>query len=147
VVPGAANLNGDWSPIANRDGVYSFVNNDWKSFTQNTDAALDSINSIVSVVVDPLDENHAFAGSWIDGLVEFRDDQVVAVHDENNSSLQSDAAWNGRVGIGGIAYDDDNNLWICNTSANEPISVLTSGGAWRSFGFNSNINRKLLYGG
>ncbi|MBK8194760.1 MAG: hypothetical protein IPK76_16660 [Lewinellaceae bacterium] len=53
---------------------------------------------------------------------------------KSNSILQSaGAAGADRTAIGGMAFDQDNNLWICNYSAESPIAVLKADGTPRNF--------------
>ena len=72
-------------------------------------------------------------GSYIEGLVEVdpASDEITA-YNTDNSTLQI-AQQDIRVRVGGLAFDEDNNLWVSNNSAPAPLSVLMPGGEWRSF--------------
>lgn len=88
---------------------------------------------LISVVVDPSDPLHVFAASWGYGLVEYENGQPVEIYRETNSSLQNAIPGGDVVRIGGLAYDQDGNLWMTNTGVSEPISVLKADGTWKSF--------------
>jgi hypothetical protein len=88
---------------------------------------------LISLVVDPSDPAHVFAASWGYGLVEYIDGKPENIYRENNSSLQNAVPGGDVVRIGGLAYDQEENLWMTNTAVSEPISVLKSDGTWKSF--------------
>lgn len=88
---------------------------------------------LISLVVDPSDPAHVFAASWGYGLVEYIEGKPGTIYRENNSSLQNAVPGGDVVRIGGLAYDQDENLWMTNTAVTEPISVLKSDGTWKSF--------------
>lgn len=88
---------------------------------------------LITLAVDPDDPNHIFAGSWGFGLVEYQDSKLVENYREENSSLQSIIPGGDVIRIGGVAFDNNKNLWMTNTKVAEPISVLKSDGSWKSF--------------
>ncbi|MBT3245187.1 MAG: hypothetical protein HN352_18730, partial [Bacteroidetes bacterium] len=87
----------------------------------------------ITLAVDPDDPTHMFTGSWGFGLIEYRESKVVKNHRESNSTLQSIIPGGDAVRIGGLAYDNDRNLWMTNSKVAEPISVMKSDGTWKSF--------------
>ncbi len=124
-------VSGGVTPIYNnvfRPGILMQFNKErWRS-SINYD-----FQDLISIAVDPRDENHVFAASWGYGLVEYKDGEPVEVYNETNSSLQNAVPGQNVVRIGGVTYDDDNNLWMTNTAVQEPISVLKNDGTWKSF--------------
>lgn len=144
--------SGNWGNNFSKEGVHHYANGEWRTDTPFNNSLLaggnnfgGAVNDIVAVVVDPRDPNHAYAGSWDDGLVEFRDRQPIAIHNETNSSLgivTNDGS--GKVNVGGLTYDANGNLWITNAWAAKPLSVLTRSGQWQSFTPGSLLNGNLL---
>jgi len=63
--------------------VFSFQNERWNSYL-NYDAT-----DYISVEIDPQNSDHYFAGSWGNGVIEYRNNEIVATYDETNSTLQS----------------------------------------------------------
>jgi ligand-binding sensor domain-containing protein len=114
--------------------VFSFQDERWSSLL-NYDAV-----DYISVEIDPQNSDHYFAASWGSGLVEYRNNEIIATHDETNSELQSMIRGDGFCRIYGLAFDSENNLWISNTDVTNPVSVLTSGGDWYSFNYDEEIS-------
>ena len=52
---------------------------------------------------------------------------------DRNSSLQGAVGDAARERVAGLAFDDENNLWMSNHTAARPISVLKANGEWRNF--------------
>ena len=94
--------------------------------------------------VDPLDETHVFAAGRT-GLYEFKNGQMVAYHNEDNSPLMS-AYSHGRylgntyVIIKGIKFDNSGNLWIINNHSDKSsLFKLTPNKEWK------NLDNQKLY--
>jgi len=144
--------SGNWGNNFSKEGVHHYANGEWRTDTPFNNSLLaggnnfgGAVNDIVAVVVDPRDPSHAYAGSWDDGLIEFRDRQPIAIHNETNSSLgivTNDGS--GKVNVGGLTDDANGNLWITNACAAKPLSVLTRSGQWQSFTPGSLLNGNLL---
>lgn len=121
-----------WGKIYLPDGVYSFIDETWDSYNRTNNAAFDSISDMVCVAVDPNRSNHAYVGTWMEGVMEFLDGEIVNIFDDKNSTLQIWPAGN-YVAVSGVALDDHNNLWVVNSGATNILSVKTSNDEWRSF--------------
>jgi ligand-binding sensor domain-containing protein len=76
-----------------------------------------------------------YAGTIGSGLLEFNSTGLVNTWNQNNSTLQvrSDAPSSNSVHVFGSAYDEDDNLWVSNSHATNPISVHKTDGTWQSF--------------
>ena len=48
----------------------------------------------------------------------------------------------GFVGVADIVKDDDNNLWMTNGYADEPLAVLRPDGSWESFSLEGNFDSR-----
>lgn len=118
--------------VGARDGVYYHKNGVWKEWSERTVPELvdaeESFKDIWKVAVRPSD-NKVFAGSWIGGLLQFSQGEYERKYTKGNSSLQN-AGQSGtnRTAIGGLVFDDANNLWISNYGALAPIAVLKPDG-------------------
>ncbi len=111
-----------------RPGIFQvFENESWRSSIRY------NYQDLVTLAVDPRDPGHVFAGSWGFGVVEYSDGVPGTIYNEFNSSLQNAVPGNNVVRVGGLAFDDDDNLWVTNTGVTEPISVMKSDGEWKSF--------------
>jgi len=111
---------------------------EWITFRDDIDKngfdVSDSLFDILAVAIDPEDNEHIFLGSMsFAGLLEIKDNKLVAMYDENNSSLQDWSSWADYVGISELTFDEEGNLWVANSFVNEPLSVKKKAGGWQSF--------------
>jgi hypothetical protein len=144
--------SGNWGNNFSKEGVHHYANGEWRTDNPFNNTLLaggnnfgGAVNDIVAVAVDPRDPTRAYAGSWDDGLIEYRDRQPIMIHNETNSSLglvTNDGS--GKVNVGGLCYDENGNLWITNAWAAKPVSVRTRAGQWHSFTPGSLLNGNLL---
>lgn len=98
------------------------------------------------VSVDPRDPTHYFVSTYGEGLLEFKDNQIVELYNTNNSTLQTAVASdkNHYVRIGGSAFDKDGNLWMNNCSVQDILKVLKADGTWMTLSVRdklTNVNR------
>jgi hypothetical protein len=118
-----------------------FENQEWKTISRHTQAGLDSVYDLISVAIDPANSSRVFAGSWGAGLLELNNGELTKIYDRKNSaehSLGVRSADNATF-VGGLTFDDQSNLWVCNAFHPRPLSVLTPSGEWKSF------NLQLIY--
>lgn len=137
VVPGG--INSSWGNLWNSGGLYSFIDNDWLSYTHKNSEYLSVIRDMVSVIVDPLDNKKVYAGSWGYGLFELTNGELTEIYDETNSSLEFTLEAD-RINVGGLCFDDEGNLWVTNSSAENVLSVKMLNGDWKSFNLGSNVS-------
>lgn len=130
----AGNKNDAWGNTFNIDGVFNYRNNSWSTFNRVLNPGFDTLWDILGTAIDPTDVNHYFFACWGKGLVEFRNGNISAVYNTTNSSLVSNQTgqW---VGVGGLDYDEDNNLWMTNSNAINCLSVRKADNSWQSFNF------------
>ncbi len=98
------------------------------------------IRDVLYVREDPDDPETQFLATWGYGLIEYRKGEFHKRHAEDNSSLSSIIPGDNFVRIGGMAYDDDNNLWLTNAGVPNPVSVRKANGEWLSFPYGGIIN-------
>ncbi len=129
------NLN----PTFTRLGIY-YRGDDgaWRRYSADTNPELQNAdNTHLSwwrVAPHPTEEKF-YIGSFLGGLVEMSDQGTnTKFFTKGNSILQdAGAAGPNRTAIGGMAYDPEGNLWICNYGAGKPIAVLKPDGSLRNF--------------
>ncbi len=128
-------------------GIYKFEEAEWRNYTQFSldvikDFQLLNLWQIESHPTLPL----VYAGSYYNGLLEINienDSTRVFNKDVGNSSLQGTQGDDQRTRISGLAFDANNNLWMTNFGAPNPLSVFTAEGTWHSF--NSAGNDQLAH--
>src|SRR5690606_8927416 len=67
----------------------------------------------------------------------YRNGELVHRYHEENSPLQGEAETGGRAAVGGLAFDNDGNLWVSNGYSDTPVLALTSEGEWHAFSPNA----------
>jgi len=128
---------GRWSSEYRRSGkIMIYENSSWKVIDEShikpftRSSALDFMN----IAVDPQDDKHFFVTSYGTGLYEFRDDEFYKWHNHNNSTLNSIFPGQGSeysyIRLDGAIFDENNNLWVANTSSSSPIKILNNEGEW-----------------
>ena len=122
-----------WESVYLKDGLYNFSSGTWKNFNATNTPAFDSIVDMVCVAIDPSNPKKAYAGSWGQGLMEFQDQSLTQVYDQNNSSLEGFVALPSMVFISGVAFDSRNNLWVANSGAASVMHKRSPEGTWTAY--------------
>lgn len=116
------------------DGVFFLQDGIWRAFNQfNVPefSANGAERDFLKIKKHPsLDK--IYVANYYGGLFEYENDSWTLFND-TNSSLQGIPGFEERIRIGSLAFDSDENLWMTNHLVNEPISVLTLEGNWKSF--------------
>ena len=117
----------------NTDGFFTFDRVNWNTYNQfNTpEIAAADLQNFFRILPHPEDDR-IYVGSYWGGLLEKNGDSYK-VYDTTNSTIQGAVGDGLRERITGLAFDDDNNLWVSNYLAEEPLSVFKADGTWRSF--------------
>jgi hypothetical protein len=129
VASGTVSLN--WQPRGNRNGLYRFSNNEWKNYNRGNIPAFDSLPDLQTVAIDPRDET-LWAGSYGGGLLSLDKNEKLTIH-KQNSPLQPAFFSSSSYRVSGLAFDNENNLWIANYGAPQNLHVRKTDGTWRSF--------------
>jgi streptogramin lyase len=129
-----------WGKRNIKDGIYSFKDYGWNSYNRNTGVtAFDSITDVVTILVDKNTPGHVFAGTWMAGVMEFLNGEVVNIYDHTNSTLELWPAGN-YVAVSGLDFDKNHNLWVVNSGAENLLSVRKTDGEWRSFSLGTSLS-------
>ena len=137
-------VNAAWTANFDKKGMYGLVGEQWINIAP-TDGANEvaGLNDIMTVAVDPLQNNRVIFGSWEEGLIEVIDGQITQIYNDDNSSLVATPYVDGltRTGVGGTAFDLDGNLWFTNVYTSQtPLHVLTREGQFYSYNFQPQVN-------
>lgn len=118
-----------------KDGSWTNVNERENNFLKDN-----NILQIYKTEGSP-DGSKIYFGSFWAGLLEYDvETEEMILYNESNSSLEN-LVGDSRVRISGLAFDRDQNLWISNFGAPQPLAVKTTDGNWYSFEIdNSNKN-------
>lgn len=133
---------GGWGPQFNNNKFSRFENNQWFSYTNHPDSVIIKARDFIDVAIHP-ETKHAFFGSFGSGIVEMDGERVVKLYDSANSSMRAPEGYPGRVYVAGIAFDQNNNLWVSNSDAVAPISVMEeTSKTWKSFQVPSGTDKR-----
>ncbi|MCA1763586.1 MAG: two-component regulator propeller domain-containing protein [Cryomorphaceae bacterium] len=153
VATGNPERPGTWNNSYLTEGFYRLRNDRWRNYTRNTDPIIfdELFFDACKVYIDPIDRTKVYVGSYYRGLMELENEEIAELYDVSNSTLEDWAEFGVEdewVGVAGIAKDNDNNLWVSNSFADEPLSVQTPDGTWKSFNLGGanglGNNRQLL---
>ena len=128
----AGSVNSAWNYQYNRDGVYIYQLDQWNYKSFFNVPALDSVLDFITVVVDPLDASF-WAGSYGGGLVNFKGASPPIIFKKNNSTLQAAIGDPTSYRVSGLAFDQNNNLWISNYGAPQNLQVRKTDNTWKAF--------------
>lgn len=127
----AGSVTGNWSNTFSKNGMFRFSENEWSNFNGETIPAFDSLYDIIAVAIDPKD-NSSWGGSFGGGLFHLLNDKTVQVY-KQNSPLAASFSNPNNYFIAGLAFDNENNLWIADYGASQNIAVKKADGSWSKF--------------
>ncbi len=115
--------------LARADGFYALVNNEWKRYSRFNDDSLlvAQAEDFYDIAVHPTN-GKVYTGSFNAGLIEL-DKGIIQVYNQNNSILKEAFG----VKVSGLAFDENNTLWLSNHGVTNPIYALRSTGEWYNF--------------
>lgn len=127
----AGSVNDAWNYQFNRNGVYSFADGLWNYQSAFNTPVLDSVLDFITLAPDP---THAgiWAGSYGGGLVNFNNGRIT-IYKQNNSTLQPAIGDPSSYRVSGLAFDQNNNLWISNYAAPQNLQVRKADGTFKAF--------------
>lgn len=114
-------------------GLYVMQDEQWKEIKKVSGGPYFDISS---VVIDPNNESHYFAGSYGNGVFEFKDDSVVAIYNSGNSPLpMADGSSGTDTRVTDVATDEDGNLWVATSYTSKYFTARDVNGTWHSLSF------------
>jgi len=132
----------NWAKLYMKDGVFSFVDETWKTHNSWNTPAMDTISDYVCVTVDPANSNITYVGTWQAGVMKFENNELAQIFDENNSTLRPWIANPNLVNISGIDFDSQHNMWVANSGAPNLLSAMKNDGDWVSFNLGGSLSGK-----
>lgn len=121
-----------FSAVFRTDGFFSLKDGEWDVYNLKNTPELAGISDFMDVKKHPTN-GKVYAAAYLEALVSYDPStEAFNVFNDTNSSLQK-ALGDPRTRVTGLAFDDQQNLWVCNHSAPRPLSVMTDAGEWFSF--------------
>ena len=133
----AGSVNTAWNYLYNRDGISKLGEGIWTSKGAFNTSQLDTTLDFITLAVDPIKQT-LWAGSYGGGLVQLTESQTT-IYKQSNSLLQAAIGDPTSYRVSGLAFDLNNNLWISNYGAPQPLKLLKQDGTWKSFSIPFNL--------
>ena len=133
-------VNQTFSNRFSSSGFYSLIEGQWTNYNPSNRTELkgvdladpgDDLLDFLAVAIHP-SLPLVYAGSFFEGLIEF-DGENMKLFNDQNSTLSNANGDPLRTRVSGLVFDEDENLWVSNHGAAEPLSVLLSEGGWKQF--------------
>lgn len=128
----AGSISDNFNYQFNRNGIYIFKDEEWKTINFSTNSILDTVYDIIEIAAKP-NTNTVFAGSFGGGMVRLENNLPNLIYKKGNSSLQEAVGDPNNVRISGLAFDNNQNLWISNYGAAKNLHVLTNNNQFFAF--------------
>ena len=129
----------NWSKRYMREGVARF-DGSWTILNYTTLPDFNEYSDFVCTATNPKDPSVTYVGTWGKGILKFKDDELVEVYNEENSSLHHWVNDPSLINISGLAFDSKGNLWAANTGAPNLLSVMEPNGTWHSFNLGGSLS-------
>ncbi len=125
-------IKSDWTKAYAKKGIYNFKNQKWTSLNSKNLDVFDTITDVLDIAINPTNNNEIFIATWGDGIIQMKDNKVVKIFNDKNSSLSQSVVYPGFIGIGGLAYDQNNYLWATNSANSNSLNFMSPDGSWRA---------------
>lgn len=124
-------VNSDWNYQYNGDGIYILENNQWQNINRYRYPVLDSLLDFMAVASDKRDGS-TWAGSYGGGLVQVKNGAVFNIYKQGflDATIGDPQSYR----VAGLAFDKENNLWVSNFGAAQPLKVIKPDGSWVTTG-------------
>jgi ligand-binding sensor domain-containing protein len=125
----------NYTPLANREGFYILEDGIWTTYRKESIPATDPLEFINIFQIEPHPSNdRIYVASYYEGLLEFNPKtQEALVYKENNSPISGTVGDSNRERISGLAFDNNEVLWINNFGATTPLIAYTPEGNFHAF--------------
>ncbi|HAW53287.1 MAG TPA: hypothetical protein DCX54_13320 [Flavobacteriales bacterium] len=123
----------------------------WSGFDQSDQPILTDNFGFVKIAINPFNTSEVYSGSWDKGLLEMHDGIVTTIYNDTNKTTfnhtLSPVQGTNQIRIGGLAFDEDQNLWITNSQVSNALSVKKADGTWyNNFNLGGNVGDFTIVG-
>ncbi|MBX2817480.1 MAG: hypothetical protein KTR24_15835 [Saprospiraceae bacterium] len=131
IATGGVTIN--YGYIFRSDGMLTNETGDWTALNRFNQSDLEERNMRDFLTVEAAADGTIYIGTFWDGLIAYKDGEVLQVFDKDNSSLMNSIVNPDRNRITDIQFDNQENMWVLNHDAPRPLSVRTKEGEWANF--------------
>ena len=129
----------NWGKRYMKEGVARF-DGSWTILNANTLPDFGNYSDFVCTATDPKDPSITYVGTWGNGILKFKGNELVEVYDDSNSTLQPWMQDMSLINVSGLAFDSKGNLWVANTGAPSLLSVMERNGTWHAFSLGGSLS-------
>ena len=122
----------NWGKRYMKEGVARF-DGLWTILNSSTLPDFTGYSDFVCTATNPNELSVTYVGTWGNGILKFKGDELVEVYNAENSTLDYWVQDQSLINISGLAFDSKGNLWVANTGANNLLSVMEPNGTWHSY--------------
>ena len=129
----------NWGKRYMNEGVARF-DGKWTILNASTLSDFESYSDFVCTATDPNDPSVTYVGTWGKGILKFKDNELVEVYNESNSTLQPWVQDTHLINVSGLAFDSKGNLWAANTGSPTLLSMMERNGTWHAFSLGGSLS-------
>ena len=129
----------NWGKRYMTEGVARF-DGSWTILNNTTLPNLNSYSDFICTATNPNDPSVTYVGTWGNGILKFKDNDLVEVYNADNSTLEHWVQDPNLINISGLAFDSKGNLWVANTGATKLLSMMEPNGTWHSYNLGGSLS-------
>lgn len=118
-----------------REGMYFLEEKKWRNLNEFVDSRIGDLEvlSVFRVAVHP-SRPLLYGGSYWAGLLEYDiETDMYRLFNKTNSTLRGSMGDPARERVSGLAFDNEERLWVTTYNAPKPMNVMLGDGSWHSF--------------
>lgn len=110
--------------------AYSFIDGRWKSYLPEDVPTTNPLGNTYKFAIDPRDPSHVYAATFMYGLIEFKNGEVINVFEKEDLELFDNISDVVGLRIAGLQFDKQNNLWIAMSLVSGSLFKIDAEGNW-----------------
>ena len=127
-------ITGQWNNTGTKAGIMRLRDGQWNYYTEKEYPELQGKRDMAYMATNPTDPEHFYAGSWGNGVFEFKNGQLIEHFTEQNSPIESAIPGNPEYyRIGGLGFDSHGTFWAINSEVANVLLSRATDGEWKSY--------------
>ncbi|MBK6521957.1 MAG: hypothetical protein IPG08_06295 [Sphingobacteriaceae bacterium] len=145
IVTAAIFIDSGGGATYSREGANVSENGEW-SYLGKAGQVANSIVDQCHVLFDKKDPSRLWVSSWVQGLIEFKNNEVIKIHDGTNTGGAIEAILPNWWRVSGKDMDEEGNLWFAVSDVTKIPQCKKTNGAFQNFSFDgaARFVRKVL---
>jgi len=116
--------------LYNPKAVYSYIDGRWNSITNEENLTMRKFGSTDRIAIDPDDASHLFVSSYIFGITEIRNGNVIKLFSVDSTDIFSEIQRVIGIRAAGLQMDHEGNLWTLLDLVANPLFIMDREGNW-----------------